>query len=137
MMILLCLYADETETMILAELTHYDRANSIRANPDKTQVIDFHLRNKEAKRWLKIKWNNSDLENSAYPKYLGVTLDRTLSYKENIHNTNMKVATRNNLLRKLENSKWGTNAGTIRTKHLLYATWPPNMQLQYGRDRNT
>ena len=27
----------------------------------------------------------------------------------------MKVTTRNNLLRKLSNSKWGTNASTIRT----------------------
>ena len=48
-----------------------------------------------------------------HPKYLGVTLDRTLSYKEHIHYT--KVATRNNLLRKLSNSKWGANARTIRT----------------------
>ena len=49
------------------------------------------------------------------PKYLCVTIDRALGYKQHIHNTNMKVATRNNLLRKLSNSKWGSNAGTIRT----------------------
>ena len=30
----------------------------------------------------------------------------------------MKVATRNNLLKKLANSKWGTNASTIRTTAL-------------------
>ena len=30
----------------------------------------------------------------------------------------MKVATRNNLLKKLSNSKWGCNAGTIRTTAL-------------------
>ena len=30
----------------------------------------------------------------------------------------MKVATRNNLLRKLSNSKWGANASTIRTTAL-------------------
>ena len=53
-----------------------------------------------------------------HPKYLGVTLDRTLSYKEHTHNTKIKVATRNNLLRKLSNSKWGRNAGTIRTTAL-------------------
>ena len=35
-----------------------------------------------------------------------------------MHNTKMKVATRNNLLRKLSNSKWGANAGTIRTTAL-------------------
>ena len=63
-----------------------------------------------AKLSLKIKWNNSDPENTVYPKYLGVTLDRTLSYKEHIQSTNMKEATRNNLLMKLTTSKWGTNA---------------------------
>ena len=52
-----------------------------------------------------------------HPKYLCVILDRTLSYKEHIHNTKMKVATRNNLLRKLS-SKWGANASTIRTTAL-------------------
>ena len=59
-----------------------------------------------------------DLENTDTPKYLGVTLDRTLSYKTHIHNTKMKVATQNNLLKKLANSRWGTNARAIRTTAL-------------------
>ena len=102
----------------LGELTHYYRSNSLRANPDKTQVTAFHLRNREAKRSLQVSWNGVDLENTDTPKYLGVTLDRTLSYKTHIHNTKMKVATRNNLLKKLANSRWGTNARTIRTTDL-------------------
>ena len=59
-----------------------------------------------------------DLENTDTPKYLGVTLHRTLSYKTHIHNTKIKVATRNNLLKKLANSRWGRNARTIRTTAL-------------------
>ena len=51
----------------LGELTHYYRSNNLHANPDKTQVTAFHL------------------ENADIPKYLGVTLDRTLSYKTHIH----------------------------------------------------
>ena len=35
-----------------------------------------------------------------------------------MHNTKMKVATRNILLRKLSNSKWGANEGTKRTTAL-------------------
>ena len=89
----------------LDKLTQYYRSKSLRANPDKTQVAAFHLRNKEAKRSLKVVWNKTELENTPHPKYLGVTLDRTLGYKQHIHNTKMKVATRNNLLRKLSNSK--------------------------------
>ena len=91
----------------LGELTHCYRSNSLRANPDKTQVTAFQLRNREAKRSLQVSWNVVDLENTDTPKYLGVTRDRTLSYKTHIHNTNMKVATRSNLLKKLANSRWG------------------------------
>ena len=112
-------YSSFTEVEIiigdaLEELAQYYRSNSLRANPDKTQVTAFHLRSKEANRSLKVEWNRTKLENTPHPKYLGVTLDRTLSYKEHMHNTKMKVATRNNLLRKLSNSKWGAHASTIR-----------------------
>ena len=111
----------EVETTIgdaLEVLTQYYRSNSLRANPDKTQVPEFHLRNKEANRSLKVEWNRTKLENTPHLKYLGVTLDRTLSYKEHMHNTKMRVATRNKVLRKMSNSKWGANASTIRTTAL-------------------
>ena len=58
------------------------------ANPDTAHFTAFHLPNNEAKRSLKIKWNNNG---TAYHIYIGVTLDRTLQYKEHIHNTNMNV----------------------------------------------
>ena len=83
---------EDTIEEALSEMTQYYRNNSLRANPDKTQVTAFHLRNREVKRSLKIAWNRVDLENTAYPKYLGVTLDRTLNYKQHILNT--KMATR-------------------------------------------
>ena len=75
------------------ELTIYYRSNSLRANLDKTQVTAFHLNNQEAKNTLEVKWNNTDLENAPHLKYLCATLDRTLSYKQHIHNTKMKVVT--------------------------------------------
>ena len=46
-------YFTEVEHTIeeaLDELTTYYRSNSLRANPDKTQVMSFHLKNREAKR---------------------------------------------------------------------------------------
>ena len=66
---------------------------------------------------LQVSCNGVDLENTDTPKYLGVTLDRTLSCKTHIQDTKMKVATRNNLLNKLANSRRGTNARTIRTEY--------------------
>ena len=89
--------------------------NSLRANPEKTQVTAFHLRNKEAKKSLKVVWNKTELENTTHPKHLDVTLDRSLSNKQHIRNTKMNVATRNNLLTKLATSKWGANPSTFQT----------------------
>ena len=109
---------EDTIEEALSELPQYYGNNSLRANLDKMQVTAFHLRNREVKRLLNIAWNGVVLENTAYPKYLGVTLVRTLNYKQHILNTKMKVATRNNLLKKLAKSKWGTNARTIRTTAL-------------------
>jgi len=55
------------------------------------------------------------LEHTKFPKYLGVTLDRSLTFKKYCENTRAKVNTRNNILRKLVNSKWGTDSNTLRT----------------------
>ena len=93
---------EHTIEEVLDELTIYYRSNSLRANPDKTQVTSFHLKNREAKRTLEVKWNNTDLENTPHPKYLCVTLDRTLSYKKHIHNTKIKLPTRNKFLKKFQ-----------------------------------
>ena len=100
----------------LIELTQYYRSNNLRANQEKIQVTAFNLRNKEVKSTLKVKWNRTDPENTPHPQYICVTLDRTLSYKQHIHNT--KVATHKNLIRKLSDSRWGANASATRTTAL-------------------
>jgi len=46
----------------------------------KTMSATFHLNNKEAKRGLKVNYNNKILPFCSKPKYLGVTLDRSLTY---------------------------------------------------------
>jgi len=41
----------------------------------------FHLNNKEAKREIKVKYNNETLPCCSEPKYFGVTLGRSLTYR--------------------------------------------------------
>ena len=95
----------------------------------------YKVNSKEVKRSLKVVWNKTELENTTYPKYRGVTLDRSLNYKLHIRNTKMKVATRNNLLAKLATSKCGANPRTIRTTALALSYSRPSMQLQFGQDQ--
>ena len=102
----------------LADLDPYYALNHLRANPEKTQISAFHLKNRETDRQLRIRWYGKWLTHSHKPVYLGVTLDRTLTYKDHITNTKAKVSSRNSILKKLANTKWGTDASTIRTTAL-------------------
>ena len=101
-------------TSALSTMTTYYDTNQLRANPSKTQVCAFHLRNREAKRELNVMWNGTRLSNTTTLVYLGVHIDRTMCYKTHIEKTKMKVNARNNIIRKLANSKWGCKASTLR-----------------------
>ena len=112
---------EKTESTLSAALDSigdYYEKNNLRANPDKTQTCVFHLRNRKANRQLNISWCGKKLEHTPSPIYLGVTLDRTLSYSTHITKVKAKTAARNNVLRKLANSKWGTYPSTIKTTAL-------------------
>ena len=108
----------ETLTSALDGLSEYYATNQPRANPTKTQVSLFHLRNRECGKQLNISWNGVNLTHCNLPVYLGVTLDRTLSYKAHIEKTKKKIRTRNNIIRKLRTSKWGATSTTLRSSAL-------------------
>ena len=75
----------------------------------------FHLNNKEAKRELKVKYNNETLPFCSEPKYLGVTLDRSLTYCQHLESLHKKLTSHIALLRRLAGSGWGAGATTLQT----------------------
>ena len=102
---------EKTESTLSAALDSigdYYEKNHLRANPDK----------------LNISWGGKKLEHTPSPIYPGVTLDRTHGYSTHITKVKAKTAARNNVLRKLANSKWGTHPSTIKTTALalFYST---------------
>ena len=109
---------EQTLGVALAGLTPYDSGNHLRANPEKTQICTFHLKNRDALRLLKVVWHGKLLAYSHKPVYLGVTLDRFLTYKDRIANTKAKTGARNSILKKFANTNWGTDGRTIRTTAL-------------------
>ena len=103
------LKVEDTIEEALSELPKYYRIHRLRANPENiqvTQVLSSEQRDKEI-AGNSVEWDRSGEHSSS--EILGVTFDRTLSYKEHIQHTKMKVATHNNLMKNLTNSKWGTN----------------------------
>ena len=98
----------------LKSLATYYTGAGLNANPGKTKVCAFHLKNHLAKRKLNINWQGKKLKHDDSPVYLGVTLDRTLSFKEHVQKLRKKLSSRNNLLSTLASTKWGADPSTLR-----------------------
>lgn len=86
----------------------------LKPNPSKTVISTFHLNNKEANRVPIVKFNDVQLTYDKTPKYLGITLDRSLTYKTHLSKTALKVRTRNNILYKISGSNWGASPEVMR-----------------------
>lgn len=104
--------------MALESLGKFYADNALRPNPSKTQSCVFHLRNRQSNRPLVISWQGVDIEHCSQPRYLGITLDRSLTYKYHCQKTKLKVGTRNNILRRLTSTTWGASPQVLRTTSL-------------------
>lgn len=102
----------------LSKLSRYFRQWRLKPNPSKTEVSCFHLNNQQANMNLKVRFDGQILNHNSTPKYLGVTLDRTLSYKLHLTKTAAKLKSRNNIIQKLCSSKWGSSCQVLRTSAL-------------------
>lgn len=84
----------------------------------KTVESCFHLNNKLARTTLRISFAGTILRHDFNPTYLGMKLDRSLTYGANTAKLCPKLASRNNLLRKLTGTTWGASAACLRTTAL-------------------
>ena len=73
----------------------------------------FHLANRSADYKLKIQISGEKLPFERIPKYLGVILDRTLSYKQHLTEFSFKVTKRCNLFKRLAGNNWGADISTL------------------------
>ena len=81
-----------------------------------------HLNNREAKRELNV-YNNVNLfPPCPVPTYLGVNLDRSLTFRHHLEALHKKLSTRVSQLRRLAGSGWGAGTKTLRisTFSLVY-----------------
>jgi len=99
----------------MARMPHFCRQWRLKPSAYKTISSVFHLHNTSATRELTVYLDGQRLWHECHPTYLGVTLDRTLSYKEHLTKTAGKLKNRNNLLMKLAGSTWGASANTLRS----------------------
>jgi hypothetical protein len=57
----------------------------------------------------------TEIQHVEHPKYLGKTLDRTLTYNAHLTKTSKKVSARINIVRKLAGTGWGAGTEMLRT----------------------
>ena len=90
----------------------------------KTVMTAFHLNNREAKRELDVYNYGERLPFCPVPTYLGVKLDRSLTFRHHLEALCKKLTMRVALMRRLAGSGWGTGAKTLRiaTLSLVYST---------------
>ena len=110
----------------MSTLALYLRKWRLKLSDGKTVSTVFHLKNKEAKvkRKLDVYINTRRLNFQSTATYLGVKLDRTLSYRQHLAGLRDKVMARSALIRKLVGTGRGASPSTLRTSALALVYAP-------------
>ena len=85
----------------MSTLSAYLQTWRLKLSHTKTVTAAFHLNNREANRELKIYNNSRLLPFCPIPTYLGVKLDRSLTYRHHLVRLRKKLSSRVTLLRRL------------------------------------
>ena len=115
---------ERTLSQDMQTLTNYFQIWRLKLSTTKTMSAAFHLNNREARRRLDVTVNGESLPFHTEPKYLGVTLDRSLTFRQHLNSLRKKLTSRVALVRRLAGSGWGSRADTLRTAvlALVYST---------------
>ena len=95
-------------------LSAYLQTWRLKLSHTKTVTASSHLNNQEANSELKVYKNNRLLPFSPIPTYLGVKLDRLLTFRHQLVALRKKIFSRITPLRQLVGSGWDTGAKTLR-----------------------
>ena len=107
----------------MSTLSAYLQTWRLKLSHTKTVTAGFHLNNREAKRELKVYNNGRLLPFCPTPTYLGVKLDRSLTFRHHLVALRKKLSSRVTLLRRLVGSGCCAGAKTLRiaTLSLVYS----------------
>ena len=114
----------------MTTISTYLQTRRLQLSHTKAVTTAFHLNNREAKRKLNVYNNGKRLPFHSVPTYLGVKLDRSLTFRHHLEALRKKLTTRVALMRRLAGSGWSAGAKTLRTAtlSLIYSTaeyWAP------------
>ena len=108
-------HLESTLSLDIEHLNEYFDYWKLSLNAKKTVGTCFHVDNKQAARNLKVTLAVDVLVHDFAPKYLDVTLDRSLTYKKHTETVRDKVKSRCNIINKLAGTDWGAPTPVLRT----------------------
>ena len=114
---------ERTLSQDVSTLSAYLQTWRLKLSHTKTVTAVFYLNNREAKRELKVYNNGRILPFCPTPTYLGVKLDRSLTFRHHLVALRKKLSSRVTLLRRLVGLGWDAGAKTLRkaTLSLVYS----------------
>ena len=98
---------EDTLSQDMTTLSAYLQTWRLKLSNTKAVTATFHLNNREAKRELNVYNNGNLLPPSPVPTYLGVKLNRSLTFRHHLEALRKKLSNRVGLLRRLAGSGWG------------------------------
>ena len=115
---------------VLKNLSIWLKANKISLNLGKTELILFTSSKKQLDCGLKTKLNGKRLYETDSVKYLGIQIDKRLTYKQQINHVALKLNNANSMLSKLRHVLdiktlrsvyyvWAENTNSVKRVHLL------------------
>lgn len=96
-------------------ISEWSSRKKMELNVTKSEVTFFSTSSHEATWRPHISLNNSEIPYNKSPKFLGVHLDRTLSFQTHVLYVCNKVSSRNRILASLASKSWGWRKKNLRT----------------------
>ena len=112
------LKAAEAVSIDLAAIGEWSTAAKLQLNLDKCETAFFSNSTREAKWEPDVRIDGVQLKVNTTPKFLGVTFDRSLSFRPHINDVCTKVARRCRMLNAIASRSWGWSKKSLRAVYV-------------------
>ena len=102
--------------LALQEIEAWTKSWLVKINERKTTYTIFTLSTHPQK--VKLKVNSHELQENELPTYLGVTLDRRLTWKNQLHKSQARAKIRMALMKKLAGTNWAADQTVLRKLYI-------------------
>ena len=106
-------------------VSKYYRKWHLKLSTTKSVCSIFHLKNHLAQYQLQVHMSGNSIPFAPTPRYLDVTLDRSLTFRQHIEKLKKKMTSRVALVKRLAGLNWGACFDVLRVSTLWLVVAPP------------